>query len=435
MRILIKNGELLLAEGEGFKVKRGSVVIGGKRIEKVVLDGEEVNGEFDKTIDAANKLVMPGLINAHTHAYMSIFKNFADDLEFFDWLHKVEEVEDKMSAEDCYWTSLLSIAEMIRTGTTCFVDMCMRSKVVSEAARKSGMRAFIGRGLVKEADDPEALRRLNEFLEDAEMNTDSDRVKFILAPHAPYSSPQSLLRLVRETGLNRNMMATIHMSESDAEVEGIAADYDGKTPVEFVAETGLFDLPTIGAHLVKATDKDIEILKENGVSVAINPRSNMKLGNGFSPVSKMLEAGVNVCLGTDGSGSNNTQNMFQEMNFASLVYKGDEKKAKCVDASEVVKFATINGAKALQMEGEIGEISEGALADIIVLDLEVPEFVPRNDLVSALCYSANGSEVMTTIVNGEVLMEDKKILMFNESEVFEKCTEIAERLGMNGLEK
>ena len=123
------------------------------------------------------------------------------------------------------------------------------------------------------------------------------------------------------------------------------------------------------------------------------------------------------------------------MNFASLVYKGDEKKAKCVDASEVVKFATINGAKALQMEGEIGEISEGALADIIVLDLEVPEFVPRNDLVSALCYSANGSEVVTTIVNGEVLMEDKKILTFNESEVFEKCTEIAERLGMNGLEK
>ncbi len=430
MRILIKNGELLLNEGDGFVVKQGNVVVNGKKIEQVITGEQEYEVEFDKVIDATDKLVMPGLINAHTHAYMSIFRNYADDLEFFDWLHKVEIVEDKMSAEDCYWTSLLSIIEMIRTGTTCFVDMCMRSKVVSEAVKKSGMRAFIGRGLVREVDDPEALRRLNEFLEDAELNADSDRVKFILAPHAPYSSPQSLLRLVRETGLNRNMMATIHIAESDAEVEGIAADYDGKTSVEFVAETGLFELPTIGAHLVKATEKDIEILKENGVSVAINPRSNMKLGNGFAPVRKMLEVGVNVCLGTDGSGSNNTQNMFQEMNFASLVYKGDEKKAKCVDASEVVKFATVNGAKALQMEGELGEIREGALADIILLDLKVPEFVPRNDLVSALCYSANGSEVVTTIVNGEVLMEDKKILTFDEDEVYDKCTEIAERLGI-----
>ena len=224
-------------------------------------------------------------------------------------------------------------------------------------------------------------------------------------------------------------MATIHIAESDAEVKGITEKH-GVTPVKYVAGTGLFDVPTIGAHLTKVTGEDIEILKAGGVSVAINPRSNMKLGNGFAPVEMFIEAGVNVCLGTDGSGSNNTQNMFQEMNFASLVYKGDAGKAKCVDASEVVRFATVNGAKALGMEGELGVVSEGALADLILLDLEVPEFIPRNDLVSALCYSANGSEVVTMLVNGEVVMEDRKILTFDENEVYEKCERIAKRLGM-----
>ena len=439
MRILIKNGKLLLNEGDGFVVKSGSVIVDGKKIEKVVVDGEELESKFDKVIDATNKLVMPGLINAHTHAYMSIFRNYADDLEFFDWLHKVEEVEDKMSAEDCYWASLLSIIEMMKTGTTCFVDMCMRSNegektgpkgAVSGAVNDSGMRAYIGRGLVEEANSPGAQRRLNEFLKDAELFAGNDRVKYILAPHAPYSSPQSLLELIRETGLERGVMATIHIAESDAEVEGIRRDY-GMTPVEYVEKTGLFDLPTIAAHVVKATDSDIKVLVEQRVSVAINPRSNMKLGNGFAPVSKMLEAGVNVCLGTDGDGSNNTQNLFQEMNFASLVYKGSEGRAKCVDAEDVVKFATLGGAKALGREGELGVIAEGALADLILLDLTEPEFVPRNDLVSALCYSTNGSEVVTMLVNGEVVMENRKILTFDEEEVYQKCTEMVEKLGMN----
>lgn len=430
MRVLIKNGEVLLEKGGRLVVKRGDVVVNGKRIEKVLAGGFDGDlGEFDKVIDATDKLVMPGLINAHTHAYMSIFRNFADDLEFFDWLHKVETVEDKMTEEDCYFATLLSIIEMMKTGTTCFVDMCMMSKVVSRAVKDSGMRAFIGRGLVEEADSPGARRRINEFLEDVETNADSDRVKFILAPHAPYSCPVSLLERVREIGVERGMMVTIHIAESDAEVEGIRRDY-GMTPVEYVAKSGLFDLPTIAAHVVKVTDADINILSENGVSVAINPRSNMKLGNGFANVQKLMDAGVNVCLGTDGSGSNNTQNMFQEMNFASLVYKGSAGKAKCVDATDVVSFATEGGAKALNMEGELGVVAEGALADLILVDLTEPEFVPRNDLISALCYSANGSEVTTMLVNGDVVMEERKILTFDEEEVYRKCERMAQRLGM-----
>lgn len=439
MRILIKNGQVLLSENDDLKVARSNVIIEDEKISRV--SSEEQNEEgFDKVIDATNLLVMPGLINAHTHAYMSIFRNYADDLEFFDWLHKVEEVEDKMTEEDCYWATLLSIVEMMRTGTTCFADMCLRSSkdgattgpkgAVSGAVNDSGMRAFLSRGLVGEVGDEGAKRRLNEFLADAKLNEGSDRVKFILGPHATYSCAQDLLRAIRKYGLENDMIATIHIAESEAEVREIAEKYGGVTPVEYVANTGLFDLPVIAAHLVNVTDEDIKILKDNDVSIAINPRSNMKLGNGFAPVQKFLDAGINVCLGTDGSGSNNTQNMFQEIQFASLVYKGSEKKAKCVDAEDVVKIATLGGAKALRMEGELGVIKEGALADMILLDLKVPEFVPRNDLVSALCYSANGSEVMTTIVNGRVVMENRKILTFDENEVYEKCNEMVDRLGM-----
>ncbi len=443
MRTLIKNGKILLSEKDGFNIVTGNIVIEDHFIREITLNTKD-DSEYDKIIDASNSLVMPGLINTHAHAYMSIFKNYADDLEFFDWLHKVEKIEDQMTAEDCYWSSLLAIIEMIKTGTTCFVDMCLRSSIkgiktgpegaVSGAVNDSGMRAFLGRGLVGEAGEEGAERRINEFLLDFNLNKDNDRVKFILAPHAPYSSPKSLLEKIREIGQNNNLMATIHISESQAEIDGIASQYGGITPVEYVADTGLFDLPTIAAHLVYATDDDIKILKEKNVSVAINPRSNMKLGNGFAPVKKFQDAGLNICLGTDGSGSNNTQNLFQEMQFASLVYKGDEKKAKCIDAEDVLRFATINGAKALKMSDKLGEIKEGALADIILLDLNVPEFTPENNLVSALCYSANGTEVKTVIVDGQIVMEDRKILTLDEEKVYQECNKIARRLGMTKAE-
>jgi 5-methylthioadenosine/S-adenosylhomocysteine deaminase len=444
MRTLIKGGKILLWEKGHFRVVKGDIIVKDKLIDKIVLDDKAGDSkgveDFDKVIDATDTLVMPGLINSHTHAYMSIFRNYADDLEFFDWLNSVQEVEDRMTAEDCYWTTLLSVAEMYKTGTTCFVDMCIRNSVkgvktgpegvISGAVNDSGIRAYLGRGFVGEVDDEASKRRLNEFLIDMELNSDNDRLNFILAPHAPYSCSQELLTMIRDLGVEKKMMATIHVSESEAEVKQIAEKY-GVTPVEYVADSGLFDIPVIVAHAVNLTDKDIKILKDNNVSVAINPRSNMKLGNGFAAVQKLLDAGVNVCLGTDGSGSNNTQNMLQEMQFASLIYKGSAKKAKCVDAEDVLEAATVNGAKALKMDGKIGVLKEGALADIAILDLNVPEFVPQNDLVSALCYSANGSEVKTVLVNGEVVMEDRKILTFDEKEVYEKCNEIVDRLGVS----
>lgn len=439
MKLLIRNGLLLLPDGDGFRTEEGSICIEGNKITKVLPKGAACSGP-DKVIEAQGMLVMPGLINSHSHAYMSLFRNYADDLEFFDWLAKVQAVEDELTIEDSYWGTLLSVIEMIRTGTTCFVDMYMHSTktgavtgpegAVSAAVNDSGIRAYLSRGMVGEAYDDGSKRRFGEFFPEMELYEGHPRVHFLLGPHATYSCMPDLLERIRDIGLERNMGATIHIAESEAEFQNIRKQY-GLTPVGYVTKTGLFQLPVIAAHCVNVTEEDIRLLKENHVSVAINPRSNMKLGNGFAPVPEMLKAGINICLGTDGSGSNNTQNMFQEMNMAGLVYKGAAKKAKCIDAEDVIRFATTAGAKALGLEGQLGVIREGATADLILLDLSVPQFVPRNDPVSALVYAANGSEVRTVIIDGEAVMEEGRILTVDESEVYAHCEEITRRLNMH----
>jgi len=295
------------------------------------------------------------------------------------------------------------------------------------------MRAWLGRGMVGEADDQDSLRRFREFFAEMELFKGHDRISYLFGPHATYSCEMSLLKRIRELALERQMAVNIHIAESDAETQGIAERYHGMTPVEYIASSGLFDAPTIAAHCVNVSDEDLQILKRGNVSIALNPRSNMKLGNGFAPADRMLRAGLNICLGTDSCASNNTQNMFQEMNFAALIYKGKEKRARCVDASDVLRFATEGGAKALGMEGRLGVLAEGALADIIILDLNVPQFVPRHHLISALAYSANGSEVRTVIVHGKILMEEGALVTINEKEVYDQCGRIIRRLSCGNV--
>lgn len=442
MKLLIKNGKLLLSDKEGFRIEKRNLEIENEKITRILPSEEptDPSGGYSKVIDATGRLVMPGLINAHTHSYMSLMRNYADDLEFFEWLDKMLAVEDDLTPEDCYWGTMLNIIEMIRTGTTSFVDMPIRSSrgelsgpagTTAAAVHDSGMRAWLGRGMVGEADDPDSLRRFREFFREMEVFRGHDRIRFMFAPHATYSCEDSLLRRIRELALEMHMPVNIHIAESETESETIAKKYNGMSPMEYVASTGLFDAPTIAAHCVNVSKNDLEIMKKYQVSAAVNPRSNMKLGNGFAPVDQMLEAGINICLGTDSSASNNTQNLFREMNMAALIYKGKEKKAKCIDAADVLRFATLGGARALRMEDRLGILKEGALADVILLDLETVQFVPENDLISALAYSANGSEVRTVIVNGRILMEEGQILCADEKKVFENCRSITKRLGMN----
>ncbi len=441
MKILIKGGLALLFDGQTFKVEPKDILVDGNQIAKVAEQGtlEEASAADLKIIDAAGKLVMPGLINAHTHAYMSLFRNYADDRDFWDWLAAVQKVEEDMTEEDCYWGTLLNAIEMIKTGTTCFVDMNIKTakpgmstgpeSSSAGAANDAGMRAVITRGLSGNADDEDSLMKFGRVLKEIETFKGNERVKFWFGPHAPYSCMADYLVKLTNAAKEHGAGITIHLSESTGEVENMIKEH-GVTPIKYVADLGVFDVPTIAAHCVQATDDDIQIMKEKGVSVAMNPKSNMKLGNGFMPAEQFLNAGVNLCLGTDGCGSNNTQNLFAEMNAAALIYKGDNQKAECISAEDVLKFATVNGAKALGMEGKLGVIKEGALADLIILNLDEPEFYPTSNLVSALAYSATGREVETVIIDGNLVMEDNKILTMDVKNVYEECQKIAGRLHM-----
>lgn len=431
--MLIQNGLVLLRCGSGWKYEKKNIVVEGNRISAItdkVPDDAEV-------LDASGKLVMPGLINAHTHAYMTIHRNYADDLAFFDWLDKVQQVEDGMTEEDVYWTTLLAITEMLRSGTTCFVDMTIKSaqalsgprSAAAGAVRDAGFRAVISRGLAGVSDSEESLMKFGQAVAEMELFRDESRLQFIHGPHAPYSCMADYLQKLTGSCRERGIGQTIHLSESRAEMESMAKEH-GTTPIQYVAGLGVFDVPVIAAHCVYATAEDIRLMKEKQVSVAINPKSNMKLGNGFAPVGEFLAAGLNVCLGTDGCGSNNSLNMFQEMNAAALVYKGANGKAQCVGASDVLAMATVNGAKAIGRSGELGELREGALADLLLINLNEPQFIPANNIISGLVYSSTGSEVDTVLVDGRILMRNRRLTTIDEARVYAECRRIADRLSM-----
>lgn len=437
MDILLKGGLALLFDGQTFRLEKKNIYIEGNTIARITDPDTVLSAE--KEIDAAGKLVMPGLINAHTHAYMSLFRNYADDTDFWDWLAAVQKVEESMTEEDCYWGTLLNAVEMIRTGTTCFVDMNIKSakpgritgpeSACAGAANDAGMRAVITRGLSGTAEEEDSRMKFGQVMQEIEAFAGNPRVSFWFGPHAPYSCMadylQKLTAKAKELGIGIN----IHLSESVGEVENMIKE-KGVSPIRYVADLGVFDAPSIAAHCVQVSAEDIRILKENHVSVAMNPKSNMKLGNGFMPAEEFLEAGVNLCLGTDGCGSNNTQNMFAEMNTAALIYKGDKKKAECISAEDVLRFATVGGAKAIGQEGKLGILKEGALADIILLNLDEPQFYPANNLISALVYSANGREVETVIIDGQIVMENNRLLTIDTEQVYRECEKITERLGM-----
>ena len=436
MSTLIRNGLVLLVDGAGWKTEKKDIRIDGNRIVRV---GEDLPAEGGTVIDATDRLVIPGLINAHTHAYMTMHRNYADDLAFFDWLDKVQQVEDGMTEEDIYWATLLAIIEMIRSGTTCFVDMTIKSakektgplSAAAGAVADSGFRAVISRGLAGVSDSEESLMKFGQTVHEMELFKGESRLQFLHGPHAPYSCMADYLQKLTQSCKDRGIGQTIHLSESLAEMDGIAKEH-GTTPIQYVDSQGVFDVPCIVAHAVFATEEDIRIMAEKHVSVAINPKSNMKLGNGFAPSKAFLDAGINVCLGTDGCGSNNSLNMFQEMNAAALVYKGANRQARCIGAADVLKMATLNGAKAIGREGELGEIREGALADLVLLRLNEPQFIPANNLVSGLVYSAKGSEVDTVLVDGRVLLQDGKLTTIDENRVYGEIRKITARLGMAG---
>ena len=432
MGILLKNILAVLPEGDKDVVKETDIYIEGSRIAGI--GREPVNFSPDKVIDGKDRLAIPGLINCHTHSYMSFMRNVADDLSFMDWLFgSIDPIEQQMTDEDAYWGACLAIIEMMKSGTTCFNDMQMNIHQTTRAVKESGMRAVICRGLVGSGDDEAGRSRLKQAYEERDAAKDCDRLTFMLGPHAPYTCDDAYMRVVSEEAKKNNMSIHVHLSESESEIQQIKEKY-GCSPIEMADKNGLFNVPAIAAHCVQITESDMDILKEKNVSVVTNPASNMKLGNGFAPVPAMLEKGINVCLGTDGAASNNSLNMFHELSLLTLIHKGVKKTPQCVSARQGFRIATINGAKAIGLSKETGSLEEGKKADIAILNLNAPSLTPRNNLLAGLSYSANGSEVETVIIDGKITMEGRKILTMDEELVYAKVNEIIVRMGLDKKE-
>ena len=264
---------------------------------------------------------------------------------------------------------------------------------------------------------------MKEALEEAEDAKKCDRLNFMLGPHAPYTCSPDYLKMCADVAKEKGMGIHIHLSESVTESENMLKDHNC-TPIEYALNAGVFDVHTIAAHCVQVNDSDMDILKSKNVSVVTNPASNMKLGNGFAPVPSMLDKGINVCLGTDGAASNNSQNMFHEMSLLALIHKGNHATPQCISAKETFNIATINGARALGLEKLTGSIEVGKKADISILRLDVPSMMPNNNLFASLVYSANGSEVDTVIVDGKILMEHGELKTLDEEKIifhFNQC--------------
>lgn len=367
------------------------------------IGAERPSGDFDVVIDGKNKVVMPGLVNTHTHTAMTLLRSYADDMNLKDWLfNKIFPYEDTLDAEKIALGSEIGIDEMLASGTTCFSDMYFFEKVTAKIAACKGIRAVLAEGINFDGYDKKI--RLMEELRDE--FGDEELLSFAIAPHAIYTCSDKLLRDCADYAEEHNMMIHTHLAETQTEFDDCMREH-GMTPTEYMESTGMFKNKTVAAHCVIMTDRDIEILNKHNVSVAHNVVSNLKLASGIAPIPKLAAAGVNIALGTDGASSNNNLDMFEEIKITGILHKGVTLDPTVLDAWTVLKMATLGGARALGFDN-LGMLKEGFLADMIVLDFDKPHLRPNHNTVSNLAYAVCGSDVEYTIVGGRIVYNRNK---------------------------
>lgn len=411
MTLLIKDA---LLDG-----KKTNILIEGNRIASI---GE--SGKSGQVLDGSGKAALPGLINCHTHAAMTLFRGYVDDMPFWEaWPKRLWPLEPKLTEEDVYWGSRLACLEMIKTGTTCFNDMYWHWRGTARAVRDSGIRGYLSSVFIDLFDQAKADEQidLNKKLY-KESREFPERVKFVLGPHALYSVSRESLSWHKEFSEKHNLPIHFHLSETEKEFKDCLEKF-GKRPVEYLEEIDFLSERLIACHSIWLTPREIEILKRHNVKLVYNPTSNMKLRAGIFPYPQLRNSGLFIALGTDSCASNNNLDMFEEMKFASILQKHHHLPTT-LPVNEVLDLATLNGARALGLDA--GEIRPGRLADIILVDLKRPELTPSHSLLSNLVYSASGSCVDTVICDGEILMENRAVP--GEEEVLEKASEIAREL-------
>ena len=425
--ILIKNA-LILSPNTNFEEKQ-SILIKDDIIAEISPEIKE--DSIDKIIDAEGKILLPGLINTHTHLSMTLFRGLADDLSLDSWLNDhIWPMEANLNGDYCYIGALLGAVELIKSGTTTFSDMYFYMEDVARAVEDAGIRAVLSYGMI---DFGDAEKRENEIKENLTLfencNGMADgRIKVFFGPHAPYTASEDLLIKVRELANEYNMGIHIHVSETEKEINDILEE-KGLRPFEYLDKIGFLGPDVVCAHSVWLSDSEIEIIKKNNVKISHNPCSNMKLASGIAPVSKLIENDICVSIGTDGASSNNNLDLIEELKTASLLQKVSTLDPKVLDSDEAIAMGTIKGAEALGLDSEIGSIEVGKKADIILIDTNSANMVPdSSSLSSNVIYSANGSNVDTTICNGKILMENKKLTALDEQEIYDKARQAIKEL-------
>ena len=374
---------------------------------------------WDREIDCEGNLLMPGFKDAHTHSGMTLLRSYADDLPLNDWLNQqVFPVEAKLTDEDIYELTKLAVLEYLTSGITAVFDMYLTPYSIYKAFDEMGMRGVQVGGVNNFSQSPELLEEY--YLN---LNGKSPLQSFMLGFHAEYTCSQELLMKISEIAHKYKAPVFTHLSETKAEVEGCRERY-GMTPVAFLDSLGMFDYGGGGYHCVHVTEEDIAIMKKRGMYAVSNPGSNTKLASGIAPITQFLEEGVPVALGTDGPASNNCLDMFREMFLVTGLAKLKEEDAAAVDAMEVLKMATVNGAHAMGLT-EADVIAEGKLADLIMIDLKTPNMQPLNNIAKNIVYSGSKINVKMTMIGGRILYENGSFLIDEKPEdIYEKANEI-----------
>jgi len=422
--ILIHNGIILTIDEHQTVIPDGLLCISGDTINYIGKNNKEsINAE--REMDAEGGIILPGLVNSHTHAAMTLFRGLADDLPLMEWLNGyIFPAEEKMNGDFVKTGTLLACAEMIMTGTTTFCDMYLFEEEVANAAKESGIRCLLGEVLY---DFPSpnygAVEDGFTYTENLINRWEDDPlISIAVEPHSVFTCSEKLLLKANELALKRDVPLILHLAETKQELIEVEKKF-GKRPVQYLKDLGMLGPHLILDHCVYINESEMELLSENNVCVVHNPESNMKLASGIAPVPEMIAKGITVGLGTDGCASNNNLDLFGEMDMAAKLHKVNSLDPTVMDAKTIIDMTTKKGAKVLGLEKEIGSLEVGKKADIIVIDINKPHLTPMYNPYSQIVYAANGHDVKHSVIDGHVVMEDRKLMTLDVKGVMERARE------------
>lgn len=424
---LLKNGTIVTVDHENSIIESGDIAIKNGKIFDI---GKGLDYESDNIENLNKAIVMPGLINTHAHAAMTLFRGLADDLPLMDWLNNhIFPAEASLTEDFVFHGTMLACCEMIKSGTTCFCDMYFFEEQVARAAKETGIKVFAGEGIINfptpSCKSPEEA--IDVMISMDEKYKNDPLVNICAAPHSTYLTDEKYLIKANEYALKNNLPITIHISESASEIAQVK-EKTGMTPVHYLNSLGLLNKNLVSVHSVVVDEDEIELFRKNNVKISHNPESNMKLASGIAPVPEYLEAGLCVALGTDGAASNNDLCLLSEMDTAAKLHKVNKLDPTVLSAGEVIRMATIDGAKALGIDSRTGSLEKGKDADIIVFNSAAPAIVPLYNPESHIVYSCSRNEIKDVYILGEKILNNKKITGIDLNSVVESVISIAKKI-------